>query len=739
MGRGDSLVRQHFFAHSLEGRPLEDWQHLEDHLGAVAERAGLYASEFRSTEWGRMAGLWHDFGKAQPGFQRYIIEGGERVDHASVGAALAYERDKNLGSLLAFLIAGHHGGLPNRLTDDQATRQTLAERVEKGRRLLAEVDRQSLSALRSLSVPQLPAELLPRTRAEGAAAKRRIDLWLRMLFSCLVDADFLDTEAFCNPAQAAERGALRAAITELRQRLDDYLDGLASAAPRTAVNGLRAEVLEGCRLAAGEKPGFFSLTVPTGGGKTLSAMAFALRHAEAHGLSRVIVAIPFTTIIEQNAEVYRRVFGDANVVEHHSNIEPAKETQANRLASENWDAPIVVTTNVQLFESLFASTPSQCRKLHNIARSIIVLDEAQTLPAGFLTPIMEIMRELVATYGCSIVLSTATQPALNQRPALPGGLERVREIVRDPAALADRLRRVSVEWPSSAVAPVSWDDLAAEVRTLPQALVVVHRREDAAVLCRMLPEADRFHLSALMCAKHRTRVLADVRRALTQGECCRLVSTQLIEAGVDVDFPVVFRALAGLDSLAQAAGRCNREGRATTGRFVVFLAPTPPPVGALRQGFGVTQAMLKAEAAESPLNLLAPDTFLEYFRRLYFHQDLDVHQVQVERAELNFETVDRKVRLIADASRPVVVPFGDSPALVGRLWAEGPSAGLLRRLQPYTVAVYSTQLDELVRVGAVELVHDVIHVLRPTHADVYGPEFGLAVDKPTANAAAFVL
>ena len=591
----DSAGYVQFYAHSHPERPHHEWHRLEDHLQAVSELAAAFADAFDSADWGRVAGLWHDLGKYQPEFQARLLGATEAVDHSTVGALLADAKDSEGGKALAFAIAGHHGGLPNAVQRGDTDRSSLLDRLRRSAPLLDKVLAAAAPTVTDHTVPVLPSWLEPGCPGDRAAQQRlirRTELWVRFLFSALVDADFLDTEEFFEPGKRAAVGRLDTVAT-LRERLDAHLDRLSAEAEPTKVNGVRRDVLQACRSAARVDPGLFSLSVPTGGGKTLSAMAFALRHAHHHGLRRVIVVIPYTSIIEQNAAVYRDVLGEANVIEHHSNLDPVQETPRNKLASENWDAPVVVTTSVQFFESLFANRPSRCRKLHNVAKSVVVLDEVQTLPSAFLLSILDALNELARGYGCSVVLSTATQPALAKRDTLPEGLTDVREIVPAPRALADRLKRVTVHWPDPDDEPRTWPELAEELRGHPRVLAIVHRRQDARDLAQLLPPEGLFHLSALMCPRHRSDTLAQVREALAGDGPCRLVSTQLIEAGVDVDFPVVYRALGGLDRIVQGAGRCNREGKGDAGRVVVFRAPTPPPRGAPTKGLETTLSLLR--------------------------------------------------------------------------------------------------------------------------------------------------
>jgi CRISPR-associated endonuclease/helicase Cas3 len=467
---------------------------LREHLERVGALAMQFAESFGSGLWGFLAGLWHDLGKYAADFQAYIrsANGFEaqqahienvpgRVDHSSAGAVLASERFKDAGRALSLAIAGHHAGLAD-------FEGELKPRLEtRSQRLVDAVSGGVSADLLDQTLPAPPTIMRgPFKRgAEADAAKRRHEMWVRFLFSTLVDADFLDTEAFYDAQRATQRDG-GPSIVELCDKLDQHLDALAAAAADTPVNRARAAVLRACRQRAAQQPGLFSLTVPTGGGKTLSAMAFALAHAVQHGLCRVVVVIPYTSIIEQNAAVYRKALGDDAVIEHHSALDPTHETARNRIASENWDAPVVVTTSVQFFESLFANRPSACRKLHNLARAVIILDEVQTLPPGLLLPILDALRDLAEVYGSTVVLSTATQPALKKRDALKQGLEGVREIAETASRAFSVLRRARIDWPVDLEKPERWEALANRVVAHPRVLAIVHKRADARELVTML-------------------------------------------------------------------------------------------------------------------------------------------------------------------------------------------------------------------------------------------------------------
>ncbi len=723
------------YAHTMEGCPEEEWHPLETHLEDVAALAQDFAATFDSGQWAKLAGLWHDLGKYRPTFQQYLRgQGSSGGDHAVVGAWHSRVRQPDRKSLpLSFVIAGHHAGLANVASGDRP--RPLKARLEDGPPLLEEALAHIPQSILAAPFPALPARFreVPREKAEHGPFQRSLEFWIRFVFSALVDADYLDTSEFHHRGERARELAGMAPIATLRARLDGALERLEAAAkPPTEVNRTRAEILRECWGKAASEPGFFSLTVPTGGGKTLAAMSFALRHAERHGLRRVIAVVPFTSIIEQNAKVYRDALGAGNVLEHHSNLDPVKETRRNKLASENWDAPVVVTTGVQFFESLFGNRGSRCRKLHNIAQSVILLDEVQTLPIGFQIPILEALRELVAHFRCSIALSTATQPAFEKRDGFAHGLEGVREIVQDPPALARRLRRFQVTWPDPDGAKVTWPELAAELRREDQVLAVVHQRKDAQVLARLLPEEGRFHLSALMCAAHRSDRLEEIRAALEAKRTCRLISTQLIEAGVDVDFPLVYRALGGLDSIVQAGGRANREGKRAMGRVVVFLAPSKPPPGTPKQGLETMLSLLREHGGDlEPTN---PEMVARYFRQLFAKGVPDASNIQREREALNFATVANKFRLIQDTyTRPLMVLYGDAEKRLAA-YRQEPTRLHQRALQPYLVNIPKWQLAKFEAAGAVELVNDTVYALCPTHRQLYDPEFGLRMeDAPSAD------
>jgi CRISPR-associated endonuclease/helicase Cas3 len=708
-------------------------------------------------------GALHDVGKASPDFQRYIRGQGPSPNHSTAGAVVALNRygDK-WGCLMAFGIAGHHAGLANGLS--------------AGGKLTPL--RERLAGHPPVAPPlgvELPDAADIRQSIKDRNGFSRAFL-ARMLFSCLVDADRLATEAFYAAAQGeqVERGC-PLGLEVLRDRLTAHMAKKAAGLeqPLSAVNELRARVLESVLGKASLPPGLFSLTVPTGGGKTLASLAFALdhavMHAGSHDMRRVIYVIPFTSIVEQTADIFRNALGsDDAVLEHHSGYDPEAERlgQADdegtdggrklRLAAENWDRPVVVTTAVQFFESLFSNRPGRCRKVHNIAGSVIVLDEAQTLPLKFLRPCLEAVRDLALHYRCSVVLCTATQPAVLARDGFRDGLEDVQELAPDPTALYEELKRVTV---IRVEEPLGVDTLADRLKQDPQGLCIVNSRRHARDLYRAIRgQPGARLLTTSLCAAHRRAVLAEIRDDLANQRPVRLVATSLIEAGVDISFPVVYRAEAGLDSIAQAAGRCNRHGELGTGAGQVFVFrpadnESHKPPAELKQFAETARAILGRHA--DPLSL---DAIRDYFGELYWHRDghgaLDgamigqggnakkgiLPALDEARKSLDFPFADiaAAFRIIEDTQAPVIVPYGPAAAEIGKLvndlrFVKLPGA-IARKLQPYVVQIPSRERKRLIDARAAEVIRpqefgDQFVLL--TNSDLYGDQDGLDWDDPT--------
>lgn len=734
-----------YFAHSTSRHDQADWQPLCEHLKAVSELAGKFSEPFGGSDAAAIAGLLHDLGKYTTEFQQRISGAAIRVDHATRGAMVAAERYPGIGTLLAYAIAGHHAGLAN--GSQPGERTALFDRLRGiGLPPLDERWRAEVALPPHIELPRFNSHSAERSNFQAA-------FFARMLFSSLVDADYLDTEAFydkvTNDGLPRDRSASRAlappTLKALRDRLGSYLSRFAA---DSHVNRVRADILSYTRQGARHRPGLFSLTVPTGGGKTLASLAFALDHAIEHGLRRVIFVIPFTSIVEQNAAVFREALGDlgeAAVLEHHSAFVAAplphsdpERYQAReklRLAMENWDAPIIVTTAVQFFESLFGARPSQCRKLHNVTGSVVILDEAQTLPLKLLRPAVAAIDELARNYGSSIVLCTATQPALNA-PEFRGGLEEVRELAPNPPELFRKLERVRVRH----IGTLDDDAITAQLRELDQVLCIVNNRRHARALYQALADQPGArHLTTLMCAKHRSEVLADVRARLKDGKPCRLVSTSLIEAGVDISLPIVYRAEAGLDSIAQAAGRCNRNGEraAEVSEVRVFATAnrcwSPPPE--LRQFAQASQEVMRQpQFREDPLS---PPAIEAYFRLIYWqkgNKELDAENLLGLCAEsridsLPLETLATKFQMIDTVQMPVIVPFDhDALQCLSNLRHAEKSGGLARRLQPYLVQLPRKGFDLLRAANAIQPVAPEKwgeQFMELVNMDIYSRDFGI--------------
>ena len=566
-----------------------------------------------------------------------------------------------------------------------------------------------------------------------------LQLWVRMMFSALVDADRLDTEKFMSPRLSQARGNGRS-MRDLLPRLERYLDTLHRSAAASELNKVREEVQYRCREAASLPQGFYSLTVPTGGGKTLASLLWAMTHAVRHGLDRIIIAIPYTSIIVQTAAILRGIFGDENVLEHHSSVhwddadDDCDETKRWRMAAENWDAPIIVTTNVQLFESLFSNRPGRCRKLHRIARSVIILDEAQMLPLDFMQPIVDVLKSLQRSFSVSVMLTTASQPAIagvkSHAPSTPGavldGIGTVHEVMPDPEGLSLSLRRAEIKMMDGLC---SYNDIAGMMCKSDRALCIVNTRKSAKVTFEALPDKNgAFHLSRMMCPAHISKRIGEIREALRHDAGhVRVVSTQLIEAGVDIDFPEVFREKAGLDSIVQAAGRCNREGRLPSGTTWVFETPESRVMGVI--GYGINTFM----RLDKDSDWLSPTVINDYFTKLYSSygcfDKMNIGKM-LSIAGKNFtpryKDAAECFKLIDDTTVSVVVNYEDSMELIESLKSDGPSPALLRRLNNYGVGIPQNIFKALRDEALAEQVVDGVWVI-PDRAQ-YDEQLGLLTD-----------
>ena len=760
----------------LPDDPGARWQMLRRHLIRVAWLARRLAREARPADAAfaaaaRWAGLRHDLGKYNPVFQQMLFDAAKgrprrRVAHAIYGAAEAVAHGRRTPTDLAFAIAGHHAGLPAR--GDLRRRVGDAELAEAAELTDAQVaDFGSLASLLAQEAPQL---------ASGPREKLARELRIRMLASCLVDADRLDAQRHSSAGLPS--------VPPLRpeQRLTSLLDYVRRQAERVAVTkvGLaRQGVLDACLEAAAWPDRLLSLNAPTGGGKTLSSMAFALRRAalRPEDVRRIIVVIPYLSIIEQNAGRLRDALGADAVLEHHSgDVRPLKtvalteqdegtattrqvfvprpedesersvDEQAQRLFEANWDAPVVVTTSVRFFESLFSNHPTALRRVHNIARSVVILDEVQTLPAEFLAPLLAMIKGLADDWGATFLFCTATQPAFEKGAGAseldprwePGTL---REIVPNPPALFHILKRTNVERLNDG-RPVAWPALAEKMVDERRALCVVNLKSDARGLFEAvqnragamgLPQESIVHLSTRMCARHRLDVLRAIRdRLLQERQPCLVVATQLVEAGVDLDFPVVFRAMGPLDAVAQAAGRCDREGRLTAaagcpaGRVYLFETETGRvPPGAYRRATGIARRRF----AEMPISIHNPMHIRAYFAEVYQSSELDPHLILGLQQRFDFPAVAERFRLIDDRTRAVLVPYRHmGRALIDVVRREERiDRRLWRRIQQYQVGLYPNEFEEATRLWTIAPLGPGDDALWACSPDRYSPELGLDI------------
>lgn len=687
----------------------------EEHCDGVARLASEFASEFGMADWGHMIGLLHDRGKESGGFQAYIRKSSgydpkafstAKKEHSYIGAILAHRHQHDRLYWLSNAIAGHHRGLYN--IDELALKmtETIPEEV-------------------SQNVPdyKLPPPSL-KLRLEDASHISR------MLFSCLVDADWLDTEKFIDHDRAASRGKF-SELDELDRKLQAYLRNL-KALPPSHLNDLRNVIQAKCEDAASLEPGFFELTVPTGGGKTIASVIWAIKHAMTFNKKRVIIAIPFTSIIVQTAAMLREIFGDENVVEHHSVMNESSADERSLLACENWDAPIIVTTNVQLFESMFSNRRAACRKLHSIVNSVVILDEVQTLPLKFLQPIVDGMTTYAKLFGTSFLFCTASQPVLDgermgggEKPFKGIGRDKIRSIISDDMRLHDQLRRAKIEIDD---APYSYKSLAESLKKHKRVLCIVSSRKHALELYNELSKDTNIatiHLSRSMCSAHILEKIAEIKNILgDQEKGIRVVSTQLIEAGVDIDFPVVYRQLAGLDSILQAAGRCNREGRAKEGKTIVFSFKDCQQASFLRFASDTMKALIDTNR---DADWFSPDMMRLYYEKLYCRTDSfdenGIEELLNDPRNCQFEEASNKFHLIDETGVNIIINFGDSEKLIRQLMGNGPSRKLSRQLGRFSVTVQKKIFDGFNKAGLIEEPYPGFYFIRLR--EQYDNNFGL--------------
>ena len=706
----------------------------EQHLEGVARLSESFADEFCMGSWGRALGLLHDKGKERKSFQDYIrqnsglepeIHCSLEHNHAFVGGILAKSMyGKGSESMLCNQIISHHSGLHDYCQIEETLKKDIPSDVNR--------------CVEKIQLNRPPFSLSPIKGCKGMTSDA--NHLSRMLFSCLVDADYLDTELFMDE-QSARKRINGISLQSLLPLLETYIDNLQKKGNESEVNAIRNQIQERCASMSNVEKGFYSLTVPTGGGKTLSSLVWALRHAVHNGMKRIIIAIPYTSIIVQTASILKQIFGEEAVLEHHSNFDPqsikGKEMQHKaKLATENWDYPIVVTTNVQLFESMFSNKPSDCRKLHNIVNSVIILDEVQTLPTDYLQPIVDALKSYQRMFGISVLFTTASQPVLsgliegcNPKAAFQG-IDSITEIIPKEYALHDRLRRVCLEIDNTGS---TYDEIADRLSQHNKVLCIVNTRNDAREIFERLPkEGMTIHLSRMMCPRHVSKAIQEIKQALSDNSetVIRVVATQLIEAGVDIDFPVVYRQEAGLDSILQAAGRCNREGKldmATT--YVFSLSVEHKLYGSIIDANNARLNMINVN------DWFAPETMTEYFRQLYCRKETfdkkDIKTLLYKPTEMCFAEAAKDFRLIEEAGTTVYVNMDDSLELVERLKSDGITYSLMKQLSQYSVNIHERDFLKLWSYGAIEEVIEGIYVVNDRAQ--YDENIGLRLDNHWMN------
>ena len=668
-------------------------QTIKEHLEGTAKLSGEFAEKFGKQDWGYCCGMLHDIGKYSIDFQKRILgENNYRVDHSTAGARVCLEKGGKY-SFLEYCIAGHHAGLPNYGNNyDESTDSTLS-----GRRLKKLSDYQAYQT--EIEVPAINS--MPIDLKRTVNPDFSLSVFMRMIYSCLVDADFLDTEAFMKEGKQGRNSGENIEI--LFKKLENYISGWLKNQDIDTVNGRRTEILKNCLEMGKTEKGLFRLTVPTGGGKTVASLAFALRHALENKMDRIIYVIPYTSIIEQNAKVFRDILGEENVLENHCNVdyESSEELLPMQLASENWDKPIVVTTNVQFFESLFANKSSKCRKLHNIANSVIIFDEVQMLPNDYLKPCIAMIEELINNYQVSAVLCTATQPALAS--FFHEGIS-AKELCPRMEEQFEFFKRTVFE----NVGVLTENDLIQRLEKEYQALCIVNTKKRAQRIYKQLEGEGVYHLSTSMYPKHRRRILREIRERLRKNKKCILISTSLVEAGVDLDFQSVYRELAGVDSMIQAAGRCNREGLRPEKESKVYIFQFEGKENVLgqRQQIDVAKSVIADNRDISDM-----ESITQYFEMLYHIKgdSLDKKKIldEFRNKRYNFAKVGKEFKLIEQNTKTIFINYEtEANETLCLLKERGFTRSGMRKASQYCITVYENEFNKLYGIGSIQPISE---------------------------------
>lgn len=713
-----------------ENGEIEAFQSNDEHCFGVAVLAKQFASEFGMGDWGYILGILHDKGKEKSEFQNYICDVNGILGHKNwtplgkahscVGAIMADKLYKEYYPIMSQPIMGHHSGMQDY---DELKKSMMHEMPKEVRPL-------------KILPPLMNTQVI-----ENVDNCFDLSVFIRMLFSCLKDADILDTDKFQHPEKYI-RFQSKKTIGELLPKLECHLKNISK--QDTEVNRIRKRVQDLCAERSEGERGFYSLTVPTGGGKTLSSMLWAMRHAVYNNQKRIIIAIPFNSIIVQTAKILKGIFGEENVLEHHCNFVVEDEINDKEmqericLAMDNWDYPIIVTTNVQLFESMFSNSTSDCRKLHNIANSVIVLDEVQALPTEYLNPILAILKSYNNYFGTSVLFMTASLPILcgnlnswSNRCFKGIEKEKWHEIVSESELLYDRLRRVEIKADDN---ESTYDDIAERLSQYSCVLCIVNSRKDAKEIYNRLPQKGRFHLSRLMYPKHVDKKIDEIKNMLkVKTPIIRVVTTQLVEAGVDMDFPVVFRQETGLDSILQAAGRCNREGRLKMGHTYVFRLNHRPTEGALSNEINAFNLFRQDNYSD----WLSPEAMYDYFKWLYKGSDFDKEHIEKECGfddkencpAINFGKIHKKFKLIEENGVSIVVLSKDNAAILKKFRSDGYIDNhMLNKLGKYMVSIKKRDFEKLFVQRLVEELMPNSGIYCTVSEKQYNPEIGLVFE-----------
>ena len=717
----DEKYLAHRNSETLEEQPLEE------HLENTGMLAGKFAEAFGAYQWGYCAGKIHDIGKYSEAFQRRIRGSEEKVDHAAAGAQLLWKK-KGFYLFVSYCIAGHHSGLPDTGgTGDGSDQSTMIGRMKKRVQDYSEFQKE-------VSVPEITVPPFQPVKGENPGFFR--SMLIRMLYSCLVDADFLDTENFMNGGDSVQRRqgeGLEILFRKLLKKIEGWLGNCDT----DTINGRRTEILKNCLEKGLEDKGLFRLTVPTGGGKTIASLAFALQHAVAHHMKRIIYVVPYTSIIEQNAKVFADILGKENVLENHCNVDydSSDEFKEMQLAAENWDKPVIVTTNVQFFESLFSNKSSRCRKLHNIVDSVIIFDEAQMLPVDYLKPCIAAMEQLVRYYRSTLVLCTATQPALE---TLFSEDVKVQELCPRMEEQFAFFKRTQIK----DMGQLSLEKLIEKIEGEQQALCIFNTRKMTQKVYRHLNGDGVYHLSTTMYPAHRKKRLEEIRCRLRNHERCIVISTSLVEAGVDLDFQTVYRQVAGADSIIQASGRCNREGIRPLSECCtyIFRLNEKEYMPGQRQQMAVTEALMF-----DGKNLEKQEVIHEYFSDLYHlrGESLDKKNImgKFRGTSFSFEEAAKEFKLIEQNTRTIFIPrTEEATELVRRVRESGITRQLMREAGQFCVNVYEDDFQNMWDADLLEsapLFQDTkdYFVLRKT--DWYHDDIGLEMNVECGQAIIF--